>query len=152
MKRLLLPLLAALALPTAVNASWFVDKTFYLICNTSAYKVIVNGSDFLGGWQEANGDYGLFKLNEKNKTASLTSFTNEDNYIYSGLDVELFNDGSIKLSRKYKGRGENNFKKVVNYKINRINGDFSVKYDDIDPSDTYKLLKGKCSKSDKKLF
>ena len=62
------------------------------------------------------------------------------------------NDGSIKLSRKYKESGEDNFKNVVNYKINRINGDFSVKYDDIDPSDTYTLLKGKCSKSDKKLF
>ena len=71
MKRLLLPLLAALALPTAVNANWFGDKIFYLICNTSVYKAIFNGSDIFGGWQKSpntshNGDYGLFKLNEKN--------------------------------------------------------------------------------------
>ena len=153
MTTLLLPLLAALALPTAVNANWFRDKTLYLICNTSAYRAFSNGSDFLGGWQESNKkDYGLFKLNEKNKTASLSSFMKEDDMISSGLNVELFNEASIKLSRKYKQRGEDNFSKIIFYKINRINGNFSVKYDDIDPNDTYMLYRGSCRKSDRRLF
>ena len=76
----------------------------------------------------------------------------EDDMISSGLNVELFNEASIKLSRKYKQRGEDNFSKIIFYKINRINGDFSVKYDDIDPNDTYMLYRGSCRKSDRKLF
>ena len=154
MKRLLLTLLAAIALPTAVYANWFGDKTLYLICKISESKSIINGGDYFGGWREINNknDYGLFKLNEENKTASLSSFMKEDNIISSGLDVELFNEASIKLSRKYKERGEDNFSSIIYYEINRINGYFRVKYDDIDPSDTYGLYRGSCRKSDRKLF
>ena len=68
MKRLLLPLLAAFALPTAVNANWFGNKTFSIVCGTSEYKVFVDGQSFLGDWREKDyRHYGQFTLNEKDK-------------------------------------------------------------------------------------
>ena len=130
MKRLLIALLTALALPTVVNANWFGGKSLYLICDTSAFKIY---SD----WKEVNkNDYGLFTLNEKERTASLSKFNKKGIEIHSSLDVELFSEGLIKLSRKYKYNGEDN---IVNYTINRINGDFNSSYD---PN---LIFRGKCS-------
>ena len=48
MKRLLLPLLSALALPTAVNANWFLEKTLGIYASKfeardACYKWIRNG-------------------------------------------------------------------------------------------------------------
>ena len=43
MKRLLLPLLAAIALPTAVNANWFGGKLLYLICDISKHIAYLDG-------------------------------------------------------------------------------------------------------------
>ena len=135
MKRLLLAMLTALALPTVVNANWFGGKLLYLICDTSAFKIY---SD----WKEVNkNDYGLFTLNEKERTASLSKFNKKGIEIHSSLDVELFSEGLIKLSRKYKYNGEDN---IVNYTINRINGDFNFSYG---PN---LIFRGKCRKSDRK--
>ena len=104
MKRLLLTLLAAIALPTAVNANWFKNKTFSVVCGISEYKVLVDGQSFLGDWREKDyRHYGLFTLNEKDKKASIKIYKKEDNLKYSEVvDVLSFNEGSIKLSRKGK--------------------------------------------------
>ena len=150
MKRLLLPLLAALALPTAVNANWFEKKTFSIVCGVSEYKVLVNGSSFLGDWRELDyRHYGLFTLNEKDKTASIRIYKKEDNLKHGVVDVLSFNEGSIKLSRKDKY--DDGTEAIATYTINRINGDFNRKYEFLDGGTTF-LDRGNCTKSDKKLF
>ncbi len=151
MKRLLLALLAALALPTAVNANWFKNKTFSIVCGTSEYKVFVDGQSFLGDWREKDyRHYGQFTLNEKDKKASIKSYNKEDNKKFSKVvDVLSFNEGSIKLSRK--GKLDDGTEVIATYTINRINGDFTRNYEFIN-STTGILERGNCSKSDKKLF
>tara|TARA_B100000401_G_C52523230_1_gene585407 strand:+ start:122 stop:577 length:456 start_codon:yes stop_codon:yes gene_type:complete len=151
MKRLLLPLVAAIALPTAVNANWFKNKTFSVVCGISEYKVLVDGQSLLGDWREKDYEhYGLFTLNEQDKKASIKIYKKEDNLKYSEVvDVLSFNEGSIKLSRK--GKYDGGKEVIATYTINRINGDFNRKYEHINGHSTI-LARGKCSKSDSKLF
>ena len=155
MKRLLLPLLAALALPIYLVANWLGDETFYLLCDVPEYKVVKDGLDWFGGWQKVNsGDFGLFTLNEKDKTASLLMFTTEDGLKYHGVDVVFLNKDSIKLSQKVSDEVEKDHSFFI-YTINRINGEFHFWIEDEDttdsnnsltnPSDdTYILNRGNC--------
>ena len=150
MIRLLLPLLAALALPTAVNANWFEKKTFSIVCGISKYKILVNGSSFLGDWRELDySHYGLFTLNEKDKTASISDYAKQDNLKYGAVDVLSFNESSIKLSRK--GKYDSGKEMIATYTINRINGNFNRKYQFVGSRNIY-LGRGNCSKSNNKLF
>ena len=86
-------------------------------------------------------------MNEKDRTASLSKFNKKDIEIYSNLDLVFSSEGLIKLTRKYKYNGRD---EIVNYTINRINGDFNSIYGDIDKDDTYIIYRGKCRKSDRK--
>ena len=52
MKTLLLPLLAALALPTAVNANWFGNKTFSIVCGISESKIITSVLGMKFDWKK----------------------------------------------------------------------------------------------------
>ncbi len=159
MKRLLLPLLAVLALPIYLVANWLGDETFYIVCGSSEYKVVKNGSVWFGGWQKSNaGDFGLFTLNEKDKTASLLRFKPEEGLEYHGVDVVFFNKDSIKLSQRYDMQeplvldGVEKYHLFYIYTINRINGEFNFWIEDTDsnnsltnPStDTYILNRGSC--------
>ena len=149
MKRLLIPLIAALALPIAVNANWFGNKTFSISCDIKERKHVIDGAVLFGGWQKSNsGHFGLFKLNEKDKTASLSLVKKED-VKYFDIDVVSFNESSIKLTQKTESDGKYYLR---TYTINRINGEFTFRHDSLPKDNIYSLYRGSCKKSDKKLF
>ena len=149
MKRLLLPLLAALALPTFVEANWFGNKSFSIRCGISEMKHFVNEASIFGGWRKSESQFGLFTLNEKDKTASLSPNKKIEGTKYFDIDVVSFNESSIKLTQKTETDGKYFLR---TYTINRINGEFIFRHDSLPKNDIYSLYRGSCSKSDKKLF
>ena len=149
MKTLLLPLLAALALPTAVNANWFGNKTFSIVCGISESKIITSVLGMKFDWKKNEYSYGLFTFNEKDKTASISDYAKQDNLKYGAVDVLSFNESLIKLSRK--GKYDSGKEMIATYTINRINGNFNRKYQFVGSRNIY-LARGNCSKSNNKLF
>ena len=149
MKRLLLPLLAALALPTPVNANWFGNKTFSIVCGISESKITTSLLGMKFDWKKDEYSYGLFTFNEKDKTASISDYAKQDNLKYGAVDVLSFNESSIKLSRK--GKYDSGKEMIATYTINRINGNFNGKYQFVGSRNIY-LRRGNCSKSNNKLF
>ena len=130
MKRLLLPLLAALALPTAVNA-----ETFYLKCTIT--KGSKNPENLLITFENPVVDNHRFTLNEDNQSAV---YYTVDNGIARKIDNVNFNQESI--SMKYiKGSGG------VNISISRVTGEivqiFAL------PTQSMRLI-GQCRKSEPK--
>ena len=130
MKRLLLPLLVALALPTAVNA-----ETFYLKCTIT--KGSKNPENLLITFENPVVDNHRFTLNEDNQSAV---YYTVDNGIARKIDNVNFNQESI--SMKYiKGSGG------VNISISRVTGEivqiFAL------PTQSMRLI-GLCRKSEPK--
>ena len=157
MRRFLLPLLAALALPTAVEANWFGDKTFYLTCNKTHHKLSPDGKSNWSNWVPLpekttnRKHFDKFTLNEEDKSAYLYLSTSED---HEKLDVLIFNRDTIKLTKTTERKS---FYMKVTRTINRNNGEYIQKlksksiYEDYP---TYSYMKGSCIKvkSQKNLF
>ena len=101
MKRLLLPLLAALALPTAVNA-----KTSYLSCEFYESRLFIGTqiNEVLNSWRKSFGSYPVeFTLNENDQSGSIFyknhDFRNKDlNNITAKIDFITFQPESIVIS------------------------------------------------------
>ena len=148
MKRFLLPLLAALALPTAVEANWFGDKTFYLICKKTHHKLSPDGKSNWSNWVPLpeyvlnKKHFDKFTLNEEDKSAYLYLSTSED---HEKLDVLIFNRDIIKTIKRTE-RKSSNLK--VTRTINRNNGEYIQKLESkiYQDSPTYSHMKGSCKK------
>ena len=134
MKRILLVLLFAIALPTAINA-----ETFYLKCTIT--KGRKNPENIFINFKNPIVDNHQFTLNEENQSAV---YYTVNNGISRKIDNINFNQESI--SMKYiKGSGYS--KGVENISINRLTG----KIVQIFALPTQSLrLEGKCRKSEPK--
>ena len=152
MKRLLLPLLAALALPTAVEANWFGDKTFYLECRFNEYKTFSEEERKYSDWIpipdsyysdfEDSDYYVRFTLNEKDKTAYKYNSVSKDS---ETLDVLIFNRDVIKVNEL----SSNDYYSIsTTQTINRINGQFLqvVKAEFMGKVAPTESLRGTCKK------
>ena len=134
MKRLLLPLLAALALPTNVNA-----KTFYLKCTIT--RVLKNSDKKIITLKNSTVDTHQFTLNENNQSAV---YFLAENGTSRKMDNVNFNQESIDM--KYiQGRG--NSKEVLKISINRVTGGIIQM---LTIGNQSIRLEGKCKKSDLK--
>ena len=157
MKILILSLLSTFALPTAVEANWFGDKTFYLSCNKTHHKLSPDGKSNWSDWVPLpekitnQNHFDKFTLNEEDKSAYLYLSTSED---HEKLDVLIFNRDTIKLTSIYEGKS---WDIKVTTTINRNNGEYIQKLKTktiYHNSPTYSYMKGICKKlkSQKKLF
>ena len=160
MKRFLISLLAALALPTTVEANWIRDKTFYLSCNKKYYKEDV-GSNWIpfpenltikDGILIKEEHFDKLTLNEKENTAYLYRTTSQE---HKKLDVLIFNRDTIKLTETYK---EKAFYVKTTQTINRNDGEYIQKQESnwqpYQNPPIYMYTKGTCIKvkSQKNLF
>ena len=101
MKRLLIPLVAALTLPTAVNA-----KTTYLSCEFNESRMFIGTqiNEVLNSWRKSFGSYPVeFTLNENDQSGSIFyknhDFRNKDlNNITAKIDFITFQPESIVIS------------------------------------------------------
>ena len=130
MRKVLIPLLAALAIPTVVivQANWFGDKTFYLECEFNEYKTFSKEEGEYTDWMpipdsyysdfEDSDYYVRFTLNEKDKTAYKYNSASKDTEI---LDVLIFNRDAIKVNETIK---RDYYYISSTQTINRINGQF----------------------------
>ena len=135
MKRLLLPLLAALALPTAVNA-----ETFYLKCTT--LKGRGNPDKPFKTFGDPTVDNHQFTLNEDNQSAV---YYLAENGTSIKIDNVNFNQESIDM--KY-SKGKNYLgEDIETISINRLTGGF-VKETDLG----FQVMRfeGQCKKSEPK--
>ena len=157
MRKLLIPLLATLYLPTAVEANWFGDKTFYLSCNKTHHKLSPDGKSNWSNWVPLpekitnQKHFDKFTLNEEDKSAYLYLSTSED---HENLDVLIFNRDNIKLTQTTEGKS---WDMIVTRTINRNNGEYIQKLESktiYQDSPTYSYMKGICKKlkSQKNLF
>ena len=134
MKRLLLPLLAALALPTAVNA-----ETFYLKCTIT--KGRGNPDKPFKTFADPTVDNHQFTLNEDNQSA--VYFLAENN---TSIKIDNVNFNQESIDMKYtKGTGYS--EKVNNISINRLTGEI---VQETDLGFQLMRLEGQCKKSEPK--
>ena len=134
MKRLLLPLLATLAITTTVNA-----ETFYLKCTIT--RGLKNSDKKIITLKNSIVDTHQFTLNENNQSAV---YFLAENGTSRKMDNVNFNQESIDM--KYiQGRG--NSKEVIKISINRVTGVITQMLT-IGPQSM--RLEGKCKKSELK--
>ena len=131
MRKLLIPLLAALAIPTVVivQANWFGDKTFFLECAFNEHKTFSKEEGKYTDWIsipdsyysdfEDSDYYVRFTLNEKDKTAYKYNSASKDTKI---LDVLIFNRDVIKVNETVNNKDYYYISSTQT--INRINGQF----------------------------
>ena len=108
MKRLLLPLLAALALPTAVNANWFGKYNSQVEAKEACDKWKANGIKFT--YQADWGDEKFYKRN--NRFCKHEDSTRQ----YLGYETKGVQEGQYYLKDVYKNMKKN---KKIDYKIKK---------------------------------
>ena len=150
MKRLLFPLLAALALPTAVNA-----KPIYLSCEFNETRSFIGTqiNELLNTWRESESNPVEFTLNENDQSGSIfyrdQNFMNAKlNNITAKIDFITFQPESIVIS-VVPIRGNSAERYEEKYTISRVDGSIFRKLSKVDGMMRYEY-KGICTKSESK--
>ena len=149
MKRLLLPLLAALALPTAVNAEVvnLECESTYLDWNESRK---LDKNEIVNAYIDIDLDNQTSSINEKDFITKFNTFITRDSFVLTYLDTERKEKDQITISR-VDGSFVRSYEKL---QLNKESVYFNEKFYNLVKSKNEKLLEpmrisGKCKKAKK---